>query len=225
MGYIYCITSPSGKSYVGQTKRSVERRFIEHCKCFGSCILLENAIKKYSKEQMKCSTLIEIDDNQLDEYESKYIESLNTLEPNGYNVRTGGGVSKHSDESKERMRLSKMGELNHNYGKPRSDSAKLAISIAKSGEKHHFYGKTFSDDHKLKLAQSHRKSHSELPMYMVYVKERPDQYTSSGYAIVNHQSLKNKYFTSKRLSEDEKFKLALEYLNSMDAVQRLNGSG
>ena len=169
--------------------------------------------------------LIEIEDDQLDEYESKYIESLNTLEPNGYNVRTGGNVSKHSDESRERMRLSKIGELNHNYGKPRSDSTKNAISVAKSGEKHHFYGKTFSEEHKAKVALAHRKSHSELPMYMVYVKERPEHYVSSGYAIMNHPSLKNKYFTSKRLSEDEKFKSAIEYLNSMDAVQRLNGSG
>ena len=41
-------------------------------------------------------------------------------------------------------------------------------------------------------------------MYIVYVKERPSQYQSSGYAILNHPVLKHKYFTSKKLSDEEK---------------------
>ena len=49
-------------------------------------------------------------------------------------------------------------------------------------------------------------------MYVVYVKERPQYYQSSGYAVVNHPTLKNKHFTSKKLSDEEKLKLALEYI-------------
>jgi predicted GIY-YIG superfamily endonuclease len=68
MGYIYCITSPSGKKYIGQTIRSCEKRFDEHCKFPKSCILLENAIRKYGKDQMKFEILLMIDNELLDEY-------------------------------------------------------------------------------------------------------------------------------------------------------------
>jgi hypothetical protein len=52
MGIIYRIESPSGKSYIGQTKRCIEERWKEHTACRGSCILVENAIKKYGKDAM-----------------------------------------------------------------------------------------------------------------------------------------------------------------------------
>ena len=50
---------------------------------------------------------------------------------------------------------------------------------------------------------------------MVYVKERPAQYQTSGYAIVNHPKKPTKYFTSKKCSEKEKYELALAYLNAV----------
>jgi group I intron endonuclease len=214
MGVIYKVTSPSGKSYIGQTKRPIEKRIKEHFKCPGYCIALENAIKKYG-DKMEYEVLLEVNDEQLNFYEIRMIQVYDTIEPKGYNIRTGGSVSQHSELSCERMRQAKLGEKNHNFGKPRSDSAKQAISTAKSGDKHHFYGKTLSNEHKVKLALSHRKSHLELPMYMVYVKERPAQWQSSGYAIVNHPTLKNKYFTSKKLTDNEKYDLAVSYLQAV----------
>ncbi len=214
MGFIYRFFSPSGKTYIGQTMRDTEKRRKEHFKCPGSCILLENAIKKYGLK-MEFEVLLEVNDIQLDYYETRFIQTYGSIEPYGYNIRTGGSVGHHSELSCERMRQAKLGEKNHNFGKPRTDSAKLAISLAKSGEKHHFYGKSFTEDHKLKLAESHRKSHNELPMYLVYVKERLAQYQSPGYAVVNHPTKPTKYFTSKKFSEKEKFELALEYLKAV----------
>jgi group I intron endonuclease len=226
MGYIYCITSPSGKQYIGQTKRNYNKRFNEHCKLLKSCILLENAIKKYGKDNMKFEILLEINNNLLDEYEKSFINMLSTLEPYGYNIRNGGSKGFHSELSRQRMRDSKLGEKNHNFGKPRSDETKMAISNAKSGVNHHFYGKTLSQEHKLELSKAHKKTCNDLPMYMVYVKERHHNYQASGYAIVNHPTLTNKYFTSKKLSDEEKLNMAYEYLSSsMNAVQRLNGDG
>lgn len=52
-------------------------------------------------------------------------------------------------------------------------------------------------------------------MYMVYVKERPQNYSGDGYAVVNHPLLKNKYFRSKKLTDEEKFKLAMNYLTTI----------
>ena len=214
MGYIYRFFSPSGKSYIGQTKRDITKRKNEHLKCPGSCILLENAIKKYGNN-MEFEILFQTNDNFLDEYEMRCIQNYNSIEPNGYNIRSGGSAGSHSEISRERMRIAKTGSLNHNFGKPRTNETKKAISEAKSGEKHHFHGKELSSEHKLKLSASNKKCHPELPMYMVYVKERPEQYQASGYSIVNHPSLKTKYFTTKKLSDKEKYELALNYLNSV----------
>lgn len=226
MGIIYCLTSPSGKKYIGQTKRSFEKRLKEHLTCSGHCIILENAIQKYGLNAFDCEILIEVDNELLDIYEIKFIGLLNTIEPNGYNIRSGGSVATHSEASKERMRQSKIGEKNHNYGKPRSDIAKQNISKAKTGEKHHFYGKELSDAHKLALSKSFKKYDKDLPMYIAYLVERPEVYQSAGYVVKNHPYLKTKYFTSKKYTLEEKLIQAKEYLNTaMDAVQRLNGGG
>jgi group I intron endonuclease len=214
MGVIYRVTSPSGKSYIGQTTRPIEKRIKEHFKCPGYCIALENAIKKYG-DKMEYEILLETNDDQLNFYEERMIRLYNTMEPQGYNIRTGGLASTHSELSCERMRQAKLGDKNPNFGKPRTEEAKNAISAAKSGDKHHFYGKTFTEEHKQKVAIAHRKSHLDLPMYLVYVKERPEQWQGSGYAIVNHPTLNNKYFTTKKLTDNEKYDLAIAYLQAV----------
>jgi len=226
MGYIYCLTSPSGKRYIGQTRRDIQKRLREHSKLLRGCVALNSAIQKYGFEKFQVEILLVVNDELLDEYEIKMIDSYQSLFPNGYNIRTGGSVnSRHCEESCERMRQSKMGSKNPNFGKPRSEKNKLAISQSKSGINHHFYGKSFSVEHKLKLSASHKSN--TLPMYLLEIKARPEHYTGDGYAIVNHPTLPNKYFTSKKLSKEEKYLLASKYLESgnTDAVQRLNGDG
>ncbi len=214
MGFIYCITGPTGKQYIGQTKRAVDKRWKEHAKCYGNCKLLEHAIAKYGSESFKLEILLEVNNELLNDYECKFIAMLDTIEPNGYNIRAGGvQCSTHSQESRERMRKAKIGCNNHNFGKPRSEETRRKISEAKSGQKHHYFGKTFSEDHRLALSKARKDN--DLPIYMVYVKARPAQYQADGYAIVNHPQLKNKYFTSKKLTIEEKFAKANEYLQSM----------
>jgi hypothetical protein len=114
------------------------------------------------------------------------------------------------------MRQSKLGEKNHNYGKPRTDEAKRNISNAKAGEKHHFHGKNFTDEHKLKCARAHRKNSDDInfPMYLVRVNPRADKYCHGGFAVMNHPCANNRYFTSKTLSTEKKYELASEYLKN-----------
>lgn len=181
---------------------------------------------KYGFDNFNVEILLETNDSFLDEYEKIFIDGYNTIYPYGYNIRSGGSENSiHCAESCERMRLSKLGDKNPNFGKPRSDETKLAISNAKSGEKHHFYGKTLSIQHKLNLSKSHKSD--DLPMYMIRIKARPTHYSYDGYAIVNHPTLPTRYFSSKMLSDADKYKLAFDYLESgnTDAVQRLNGDG
>jgi group I intron endonuclease len=228
MGVIYCLTSPCGKQYIGQTRRLFTKRLREHAKMQKGCVALNAAIKMYGFDAFKADILMEVDDSLLNDNEQQLIAAYNTLCPNGYNIRAGGSSNaQHCEESRERMRQSKVGSKNPNFGKPRSKEHCAAISFAKAGEKHHFHGKTLTLEHKLALSASHKDN--DLPMYLVKVKARPEHYTSEGYAVVNHPVLPNKYFTSKKLSDSEKFALATSYLESaisnMDAVQRLNGDG
>jgi group I intron endonuclease len=213
MGIIYCITFPNNKKYIGQTIRTLEKRLDEHQKN-KECIAVYSAIQKYGFQNIKTEILLIINDVYLDYYEKKFIKSYNTICPNGYNIRTGGSNGKHCEESRERMRLSKLGSKNPNYGKPRTCETKNKISNKKRGEKHHFYGKQLKNEHKIKLSQSFKKYDKNLPMYISYVKERPECYCSAGY-IVLYPNTKKKYFTSKKLTMEEKLLQATKYLEEI----------
>lgn len=213
-GVIYCITSPDSKRYIGQTVRKLETRIEEHTK-HNDCCYIHHAINKHGIENMTVEVLVNCPESDLDLHEEFFIRELNTLYPNGYNIRTGGATGgKHCESSKQKMRDSKMREKNHNFGKPRSDTTKKKISDAKKGEKHHFYGKKFTEEHKLKCAMAHRKNENDrnLPLYLVQISPRPEVYSSGGYAVCNHPNVKNKWFVSKKLTMEEKYKLAYEYL-------------
>lgn len=211
MGIVYCLTSPNGKKYIGQTRRTLEKRIKEHCNR-KECTALYNALLKYGIDNFKVDILIICDEENLNYYEIKYIKEFNTLYPNGYNIKTGGINGKHCEKSKEKMRIAKTGDKNPNYGKPRCDNTKMLISERKKGENHHFYGKSLSYEHLLNLSKSHK--NYNLPMYVIRIKERPQCYQSSGYAILNHPQLKSKYFTSKKYTDSQKLEMALEYLNN-----------
>jgi group I intron endonuclease len=210
MGIIYKLASPSGKIYIGQTTRTFEKRFKEHCSQTENSIICQ-AIKKYEADKISKEVLYEGDDSELDDKEKYYIAFFNSLEPHGYNIRTGGSNGKHSEISKQRMREKKMGSANHNYGKPRSEHFKQLMREKKSGANHHFYGKHLDEQHKLNLSKAHKKD--DLPMYLVRIKDRPKIHCG-GYAIVNHPLLPTKYFTSKKFTDEQKLNMALEYLNS-----------
>jgi hypothetical protein len=125
MGEIYCITSPSNKKYIGQCVKKLSNgkiwgyisRWKEHIrdsKTRNYCRLLNSAIKKYEPENFHLEVLKECDIEELDYYEKYYIENFNTLTPNGYNLTTGGSVSRHSDETNKLKSMSMIGK---NLGK------------------------------------------------------------------------------------------------------------
>jgi len=218
MGIIYLIKNTiNNKCYIGQTIRTLNVRWQEHCNPNDECRILNNAITKYTPDVFNISILIECDNSKLNDLEKHYIIEYNTLYPNGYNIKSGGSQgSFHCENSREKMRLSKLGDKNPNFGKPRNDITKEKISASKKGEKHHFFGKELSFEHKIKLSKAHKTT--ELPMYLVYLKARPSSYQSEGYAITNHPNGKNKYFTSGKISLNEKYQSALEYLNKLNSL-------
>jgi len=108
MGFIYKVTSPSTKIYIGQTRRDPQKRWTEHC-CTASCTALKNAIDKYGAENMKFEVVEECTDELLNDHEQHWIRELNTLSPHGYNLRSGGGVGESvSGETRARMSALKL---------------------------------------------------------------------------------------------------------------------
>jgi group I intron endonuclease len=188
-GEIYCITSPSGKKYVGQCLKNLSNgrkhghigRWKEHIRDSNyknCCRLLNASIRKYGPENFNIEILTECPEDELNYYEKYYISFLNTTKPNGYNLTDGGDVCKQSEETCKLKRLSMIGKN---------------------------LGKTY-DKRIRKCAED-----SELPKY---VRHYRDTSGKEGYRINNHPNLKDKSFLSKNVSMDEKLQLALNYLNN-----------
>ena len=129
MGIIYKIYCKKTQlSYIGKTIQELKTRIKQHRDKSSYCRCLSSAIKEYGWENFNVSTLWEGDNSKLGEMERYYINKLNTLEPNGYNSREGGGRSeKVSDISRQLMvdkqreistrRNGLLGYIRNNYSK------------------------------------------------------------------------------------------------------------
>lgn len=93
-GFIYKYTSPSGKSYIGQTIYSLkERAKTSNGIGYSNCTIFFRAIQKYGFENFIFEILGEFPINELDKKEKDFIEQYNTIQPNGYNIKPGGANS------------------------------------------------------------------------------------------------------------------------------------
>jgi group I intron endonuclease len=152
---IYKHTSPSGKSYIGQTN-NYDRRCYQHKNKSSGCLAFAKAIKKYTWDAFSHEILHDnLTIEQANELEEQLIKEHKTLSPNGYNLRTGGLNSELSDESKAKLSLARKGK---NFspetrakislsqkGKIISKETKAKISLASKG-------KNFSPETRAKLS-------------------------------------------------------------------------
>jgi len=115
MGYIYQIRNTvNNKKYIGETNQDPEKRWKEHMYTIkqgkNCCPMLAKAVNKYGLDKFEFKVLIICFDEDRLHYEKQYIEKLNTIVPNGYNVAKGGyggGAfigKKHTEETKQRLR-------------------------------------------------------------------------------------------------------------------------
>ena len=105
-GRIYRIKNLlNAKKYIGQTCRTLEVRFQEHCGTSTTSVSpkLKNAIRKYGKSNFIIEIIWEDEctEAELDAKEIELIESEESLHPTGYNLTKGGSGGKHSDETKK----------------------------------------------------------------------------------------------------------------------------
>lgn len=124
-GIIYRAYLKDGRSYVGQTVRSLRERINVH-KSVAKNINTHfaNAMKKYGVDAFKWEVLQKCPDQKsLDAAERQWIKHYDSVK-SGFNLKSGGSYGKHSAATKEKIRQSKLGEKNPQYGKPSWNSGK-----------------------------------------------------------------------------------------------------
>jgi group I intron endonuclease len=108
---IYKITNKiNGKFYIGQTINNFKRRYDSDnwWKCKRMSLYLKNAVNKYGNENFQVEILEKDikDEETLNEREIFYIENLNSVYPNGYNLMCGGCSNTkrtHSLDTREKI--------------------------------------------------------------------------------------------------------------------------
>jgi group I intron endonuclease len=141
-GLIYLITNTvNGKVYVGQTNRSLKKRWQAHCKAAqaGEPWALARAIRKYGKEAFTIAVLEAAAVEDLGAAEIKWIEHYESFtdRSKGYNLTAGGegGIRgyKHSEESKRLMAEANKGAKHYNFGGTILETTKQALTKALLG--------------------------------------------------------------------------------------------
>lgn len=151
---IYKITNDiNGKIYVGQTT-NLYKRWRKHISCAKSKRLkykshLYYAMKRYGIEHFRIEIIEKCSYEDLEEKERYWIEKLNSLEPNGYNILKGGKHlyksdnpfygKHHSDKTKEEISKKNTGRCVN------EDERKMRAKI-NSGKNNPFYGKHHSQE-------------------------------------------------------------------------------
>ena len=121
-GVIYKLTSPSNKTYIGQTI-NLKGRFNKYKNKVVDSIgkYLKSAIEKYGFENFKIEILTSIDLNKdikdsksiLNKLEIEFIEKYDCLAPKGYNLTGGGNGSFKriiTEETRKRLSTANMGK-------------------------------------------------------------------------------------------------------------------
>ncbi len=149
MFHVYRHTSPSGKSYVGWTGRSVHVRFRHHVSdaSRGSSTPFHRALRKYGADAFLTETLGVYESAfAAKEAEASAIASLGCRAPVGYNATDGrDGLVNPSLETRAKLSAA-------NVGKVRSSEARAKGAAALRGKT----GRKHSAETKAKIAAANR---------------------------------------------------------------------
>lgn len=148
LGFLYRLTFPNGKAYIGITTGTVRKRFNDHV-CASTratnTFAVHRAIKKYGRESVKVETLATASFDCLKDIEVRAIAVFGTKAPNGYNLTDGGDGTIGVIRSKETLANMRAAQL----GSTRTDETKANMRAAKLGKK-------FSPEHKAKIGLAHK---------------------------------------------------------------------
>lgn len=211
---IYKLTSPSGKSYIGQSINIEKRlRQYENLDCKQQRYIYR-AIIKYGWENIKVEILYGVEylpykHFVLNLLEERAIKSHNTIRPFGYNLKGGGGGKGFSDETKKlisekltgkkvsKETLEKLHKKRILYrptqatkdkisksSKGKVNSPEARMKISKS-----LTGRKLSKEHAEKI--SIRQLGSKQPdSFLTVIRKPVIQYSKSGEFIAEFESIK-----------------------------------
>jgi len=172
---IYKITSPSKKTYIGQSNDILYRWHkyqILNCK---QQVHLYRSFLKHGVENHKFEIIEECSSEELNEKEKYYVDLFQTFNSkHGMNLKDGGGSKgKHSKESIDKIRKGNTGKkrtpeqiknlkdryknkINPLKGKNRSKEVVENLKIKNCLKNNPMYGKTHSLDTKIKISKAMR---------------------------------------------------------------------
>ena len=213
---IYTITNiKTNKVYVGQTRRP-KRRWYEHLNNLNKYVsLIDRAIQKYGVEYFKyeeIDTATSVD--ELNSKESKWIESLNTIYPNGYNLVAKGTTyiasehtrKKQSDAQKKRMAENPVSKIT------RDKISKVHKGVKKSPEQI----QKMKLNHRSRTHPNIKISSTPEPVgvrYRVDKKKYTEQYIA--FITINGKS-KSRSFAVKKYGKEKALQLAIEARKSFE---------
>lgn len=155
IGYIYKITSPSGKIYIGKTVRLSDRISYYRNNNKGGQKILDSSIKKYGWKNHIFEVIDKAPSDQLNELEIKHIKEHNSFHydnENGMNLTKGGeGTFGRIPTKEQREKLS-----NSLKGKKHSEETKQLMSLLKKGKPSNSTGKSCSEIRKQKISKANK---------------------------------------------------------------------
>jgi group I intron endonuclease len=135
LGYIYKITNPSGKVYIGQTTRLKSRiTFYKNIKESSKQPKIYNSINKYGWNKHTFEIVGEYNKEELNYYEVYWIKEYDSYKK-GLNCNEGGGNKPLSTETKQKISDSKKGIIHSGNCKGRkySEETKEKMRASKLG--------------------------------------------------------------------------------------------
>lgn len=225
-GIIYKATNLiNGKPYIGQTVKTLHKRKIEHksnVKRNSKNYYFYNGIKKYGWDNFEWVTICECSSrDELNEKETFYINELNSLAPNGYNLTLGGNGTSgfvFTPEHIKKMSDAKKGKTWEEIrGNEDSERSKKEISKRMMGKGNHRYGITPS-------AETIRKRTEKIRKYSDEQIEQVREYRKQGFTFkkisdimcINESTLDDwardiKIIRLGRKYSDEQIKMGVQY--------------
>ena len=212
----YCIylhtNKINGKKYVGQTCLKPERRW-KNGLGYKGCVHFFNAIIKYGWDNFEHEIVYNnLTKEEADYFEDLMINSLNTTDYNyGYNIKDGGSIGKHSEETRRKLSEAAKGKKHSEETKKKmseshkniSDETRKKMSLATSGKNNPMYGKPgtnlgkkFSEEHKKRIGEANKGKKRSLEarqkMSLAQKGKQPTEKQLAYWASMKGKKLKNK---------------------------------
>jgi group I intron endonuclease len=156
IGYIYKITSPTNKIYIGKTTRLNDRiSSYRTSNGISEQKMIFSSIKKHGWENHKFEVIDEAPVDKLSDLEIHYIQQYNSFHyknPDGMNLTLGGEGCLGRKDTFETIQK----RANSIKGRKHSEETKKLMSSLKKGKPSPKKGKPLTEEHKNKISESNK---------------------------------------------------------------------